>query len=349
MTVSVIIIFLNAGRFLQEAIDSVFDQTHQDWELILVDDGSTDAGTGLAQAAAGRDAGRVRYAEHPGHENRGTSASRNFGLQLARGEHVLYLDADDILLPGALQHLLTIMVEHPDVGLAFGSTLWWFWAPEFAAKRDHVQPYLGWAGQVIAPPRFLTAMVRTEDVHPANCSTMLRRSVINALGGFDMAFRGMYEDTVLLAKMLLAAKAYASDEVLSVYRMHPASQCHTAMTDGSYHMTGPNQARERYLRWLRSYKRHAGDGDLRLDLTLRREIWLYDRPRLHALVESPAVKAALGWARRRVAPAAPGECKMAGQVTGSLTELEAFYRRHGKAAEADAVHGRRQSWISAAD
>lgn len=83
--VSVITIFLNAGKFIQEAIESVFAQTYGKWELLLVDDGSTDGSTEIALGYAKQYPKRVRYLEHNGHRNRGMSASRNLGISDAGG------------------------------------------------------------------------------------------------------------------------------------------------------------------------------------------------------------------------------------------------------------------------
>ena len=83
--VSVVIIFLNPGEFLSEAIESVFAQTYGNWELLLVDDGSTDSSTDVALQYAARYPERTRYLEHKGHQNRGMSASRNLGIRNARG------------------------------------------------------------------------------------------------------------------------------------------------------------------------------------------------------------------------------------------------------------------------
>src|SRR5262245_29470593 len=94
--VSVIIIFLNAERFIQEAIESVFAQTYKHWELLLVDDGSTDGSTEIGRQYAAHDPEKVRYLEHEAHENRGMSASRNLGIRDARGKHIAFLDADDV-------------------------------------------------------------------------------------------------------------------------------------------------------------------------------------------------------------------------------------------------------------
>src|SRR5919109_4752706 len=91
--VSIIIPFLNAEKFIQEAIESVFAQTYDNWELFMVDDGSTDASTEIARGYAQQNPEKVRYLEHLGHQNRGISASRNLGLSHAKGQYVAMLDA----------------------------------------------------------------------------------------------------------------------------------------------------------------------------------------------------------------------------------------------------------------
>lgn len=90
-----ICIFYQAERFFSEAVDSVLAQDFPDFELLLCDDGSTDGGTTLARDYAARRPERVRYLEHPGHANRGMSATRNLGLAHARGELIALIDADD--------------------------------------------------------------------------------------------------------------------------------------------------------------------------------------------------------------------------------------------------------------
>src|SRR5262249_12649286 len=78
--VSIIIPFLNAEKFIRDAIDSVLPQTYDNWELLLVDDGSTDTSTEITRRCAAQHPVKVRYLEHSGHQNRGACASRNLGI-----------------------------------------------------------------------------------------------------------------------------------------------------------------------------------------------------------------------------------------------------------------------------
>ena len=123
--VSVISIFFNAAEFLAEAIESVLAQTYPHWELVLVDDGSSDGSAEIARRYADSDPGRIRYVEHPGHENRGISAARNLGVREALGEYVAFLDADDVYLPQKLERQAQLLAAHPEAAMVYGATLHW--------------------------------------------------------------------------------------------------------------------------------------------------------------------------------------------------------------------------------
>ena len=121
--VSAIIIFLNGARFLEEAIQSVLGQEYAHWELLLVDDGSTDGSSVIALDYARRYPEKIRYLEHEGHQNRGMSASRNLGIRGARGAYVGFLDADDIWLPHKLAEQVALLESLPQRPLSYGRSL----------------------------------------------------------------------------------------------------------------------------------------------------------------------------------------------------------------------------------
>src|SRR5262245_19962637 len=100
--VSIVTPFLDSGTFLEPAIESVLAQTFRKWELLLVDDGSTDGSSAVARRFAVALPDKVKYLTHPHRENRGASASRNLGIENAAGEYLAFLDADDVYLPHKL-------------------------------------------------------------------------------------------------------------------------------------------------------------------------------------------------------------------------------------------------------
>lgn len=112
-SVSVVIPTYNRAELLPDAIRSVVDQTYRDFEIIVVDDGSTDA-TAEVVRRADRSVIYVRQ------ENHGRSHARNQGIVRARGHYLVFLDSDDRLLPTALHDLATFLDRHPEVGVVFG-------------------------------------------------------------------------------------------------------------------------------------------------------------------------------------------------------------------------------------
>ena len=107
--VSVIMPFLNAAPFLEEAIESVRAQTYANWELLLCDDGSTDGSSEIARRYASLDPSRIRHLTHDDGATHGASAARNLGLRRVRGELVALLDGDDVWLPHKLEEQVAIM------------------------------------------------------------------------------------------------------------------------------------------------------------------------------------------------------------------------------------------------
>src|SRR5260370_25788434 len=155
--VSAIIIFYNPPEeFFREAIASVFAQTYDRWELLLVDDGSTNGTSEIAQAFARSQPNKVRYLHHEGQANKGMSATRNLGIAHARGECIAFLDADDVWLRQKIEHQVAILAVHPEVSMVFGSSLYWHsWTGKTRALRRDFIPELGVTPDTVQPPPLL--------------------------------------------------------------------------------------------------------------------------------------------------------------------------------------------------
>jgi glycosyltransferase involved in cell wall biosynthesis len=256
--VSVVAIFLNAERFLEEAVASVLSQTHPRWELLLVDDGSTDRSSAIARRYAERHPERIRYLEHSGHHNLGMSASRNLGLANARGDYLALLDADDVWLPIKLERQVAILEAHPEVVLLFGAPLYWFgWTgvPEDGA-RDYVIDLKLPADRVYQPPSLLLPFLAREAPTPCPSDVLVRREAAVRVGGFEAHFVGVnmvYEDQGFFAKLLLEAPVFVSGETWMRYRQHPDSCYAVSKATG-----GREVARKYFLTWFREYLRAQG-------------------------------------------------------------------------------------------
>ena len=218
--VSVVVPFLNAAPFLEDAVESVLGQTYRDWELLLVDDGSTDASTAIARRYASKHVGTVHYLDHPGHQNRGAASARNLAIRNARGAYVAFLDADDVWLPGKLEHQVALMELHPEAGMLCGATQYWYgWTgrPE-DVERDRVVPVGGPQDVVVQPPALATLTYPLgKGASPCVSSLLARRQLIETIGGFEETFHGiyqLYEDQVFLIKAYLATPVFISKSML---------------------------------------------------------------------------------------------------------------------------------------
>jgi glycosyltransferase involved in cell wall biosynthesis len=276
--VSVIIIFLNAEEFLQEAIQSVLAQTYEHWELFLVDDGSTDRSTQIASQYADQYRDKVIYLEHPDHENRGKGVSRNLGMRWAQGEYIAFLDADDIWLPNKLEEQVAILAIYPEAGMLYGDTLYWYsWTgtPEDFAK-DFI-PKLGVKPNTpFFPPTLLPLYLRGKAAVPCTCSVLVKRKVIERVGGFDESspeISNFYEDQALYAKICLTSPVLAANTCWDKYRQRSSAR----KEDIAAIMRKDQDARLFFLYWLDEYMTQCGIEDIETRQALRKELWLIQK------------------------------------------------------------------------
>ena len=337
--VSVIMIFLDEERFIEEAIGSVFAQSYGNWELLLVDDGSSDGSTEIALRYAERYPGKVRYLEHPGHRNRGMSASRNLGIRHARGEYIAFLDADDVWLARNLEQQVTTLSAHPEAGMVYGNTQYWYsWTGDPRdAQRDFV-PDLGVkANAVFEPPTLLEYLLQDGNTVPCMCSIVVRRKSTEEIGEFEENFRGLYEDQAFYVKVCLKAPVLAVDERRAKYRQHEGASSSIALRTADFDPVKPNPARHRFLEWVAAYLTEHGVENTEVWRVLQQELQPYTHPGAPIDVVEVALAEADGgrlWGRNIEAPQ-PGlrtdghELDLAGWVVG----------RHSPAVAVEVVHG----------
>jgi glycosyltransferase involved in cell wall biosynthesis len=280
-------IFLNAEKFIQEAIQSVFAQTYEHWELLLVDDGSSDRSTAVAQQYAQQYPQQVRYLEHERHQNRGMSASRNLGISHTRGAYIAFLDSDDAWLPHKLEVQVASLEAQPEAGMVYGPTQYWYsWTGQPAdLDRDFIGELGVPPNTLVKPPMLLTLSLQNNGASmPGICSILVRRETIACVGGFEEAFRGPYEDQVFLTKVYLKTPAFVMDKCLDMYRQHPDSCCAVAIEKGEYHPELPHSARGAFLHWLAGYVATEVGTDTELWQVLQRALKPYRYLTLYRLL-----------------------------------------------------------------
>jgi glycosyltransferase involved in cell wall biosynthesis len=297
--VSVIIIFLNAADFLQEAVESVLAQTYENWELLLVDDGSTDQSTQIAHQYTAQYQGKVFYLEHCGHQNRGKGVSRNLGIRHARGEYIAFLDADDIWMPNKLEQQVAILFSHPEAGMLYGDTLYWYsWTgnPE-DTRRDFI-PDLGVeTNTLIYPPRLIPLFLRGRVAVPCTCSILVRRKVIEEVNGFDetcQEINNFYEDQAFYTKICLVTPVVAVKICWDKYRQRSTA----SVEDLERFINQENHARKYFLRWLEGYLIQCGINQMEISEAIRKELWLIQFPSWLANKKKAQIQ--IRWVKKRI-------------------------------------------------
>lgn len=292
--VSIVIPFLDPGPFLVEAIESVLAQTWTDWELLLVDDGSTDGSTDRARQYEQRHTDRVRYLEHAGHANRGACASRNLGVWNASGEYIALLDADDVWLPCKLERQIALFEAHPDADLVYGAIEYWHgWTGQpDDAGRDRVPPLGVEPDTLYRPPAMATLLYPLGKGQPPTPSDlMVRRQALIEAGGFEESFTGalqLYEDQALLSKLYLKNAVFVSSETWARYRIHSESCSSEVQRMGEY-----RSVRLHFLRWLEAYLQRSGVRDPGLAASIETAIRVTEHPDRGVLRTGPGNKASL--------------------------------------------------------
>lgn len=202
--VSIIIPTYNRAAMLKEALESVLAQTYSDYEVLVVDDGSTDNTREVVESLQRPD--KIRYIPR---EHQERSRTRNYGISQARGEYIAFLDSDDMFLPHKLEKQVALMDQHPEYGMSYTSAL----VVDGEGKplpSGYLATASGWIYRDIV--FFIPVTVTMPTV-------MVRAPVLDAVGGFDEKLV-RFEDTDMWRRIARHCQILAIPEHLSVIRAH---------------------------------------------------------------------------------------------------------------------------------
>jgi glycosyltransferase involved in cell wall biosynthesis len=192
--VTVIVAVHNGERFLHPALESLYAQDYRPFEVVFVDDGSTDGSAAIARSFP-----RIRY-QHQ--DNQGLAAARNTGLARARGELVAYLDDDDLIPPHKLRRQAGYLVANPQVGCVLG--------------RQQIMLEPG-----VDPPAWLTRDPVFGDLDGVPLvSAMIRTELLREVGGFDPSYRFAEDRDLFVRLREHGVRIEVIPEVLLFRRFH---------------------------------------------------------------------------------------------------------------------------------
>jgi glycosyltransferase involved in cell wall biosynthesis len=232
--VSVIITSYNQAGFLSDAIESVLTQTYAQFETVVVDDGSAD---NALEVVARYPA--VRYIRQ---DNQGLSAARNTGLRQSNGAYLVFLDADDRLLPIALETGVDCLQAHPECGFVSGN---YSLIKSDGSRKPHRQVYC----------------VERDHYHALLCTNyigmhatvMYRRDIFESIGEFNTALRAC-EDYDLYLRIAARVPIYCHDKVIAEYRQHDTnmSRNHQLMLESAMRVL---QSQWKYVKGHKEYEK----------------------------------------------------------------------------------------------
>jgi glycosyltransferase involved in cell wall biosynthesis len=235
-TVDVIIPSFNSARYLPAAIESVISQTFDDWQILLVDDGSTDTTAEVVAPFLDRLGSKIKYIKQ---DNRGVSAARNTAILASTAEFLALLDADDVWLPCRLSESLRVLLERPQAGLSYGllthmdseGRLGSSWEGNRNHAEGHIAPYI-YMRSVELPSPTIT----------------VRRKCISEVGVFDESLR-ITEDRDLWLRIAQRYEVAFVPKILALYRSSPGSLT-----------TDPKLMLEAQLKFIRKHYGENGCG-----------------------------------------------------------------------------------------
>jgi GT2 family glycosyltransferase len=212
-TVSVVIPCFNQALYLAEAVESVVAQTYRDWEIVIVDDGSPDEAAAVAERLiAAHPDRRISLVRQ---DNSGLPAARNAGVAASVGRYILPLDADDLIRPEMLRRTVDLLDAEPGVAIAY-------------TDEEH----FGAVERVVHTSEWDTDLQRRRNLFSA--TSLYRREVWEAVGGYDPSMRRGYEDWdfwIGAAERGFVGRRIA--EPLLRYRVRPGSMRRDAETEHS--------------------------------------------------------------------------------------------------------------------
>jgi len=199
----------NASRFIAETIKSVQAQTFADWELVIVNDGSTDETVEIIQSFADS---RIHLISQP---NQGRGPARARAMRLTRGEHIAFLDADDLWEPEMLEMCLDTFKAHPEAGLVHTN---WRYMDEFGNKSNTPSYWQPWRGDVL--DRLIL------DLPFITPGVMVKRQALEKAGVLRTDYQLIDDWDLWLLLALSGCLFECVDQPLAYYRRHSANSTH---------------------------------------------------------------------------------------------------------------------------
>jgi len=230
MLFTVVVPYYRTIEYLPDALESVFNQTNDDWECIVILDEYDEKAIRYLEGLS-RSERRISIMSHRNYRNHGVSATRNLGILNAKGDYVAFLDADDLWAPNKLEVYASWIKEHDDAVMLYSKSIFIGDDSKIIVKNaGYITDGTGVSGYMLRP---FEHMLETDRSIPTS-SVVIKTSVLNVIGGFDET-TGDVEDTLLWCQALYHGPVVFIPEILQSYRIH--SRSWNASNDDMYQLS----------------------------------------------------------------------------------------------------------------
>ncbi|MDZ7288509.1 MAG: glycosyltransferase [candidate division KSB1 bacterium] len=212
--VSVIIPLYNAAPYIAACLESILAQTFKDFEIVVADDGSTDASIDIVKKYQQLHSDKIVVCAHPDHANRGITATRNLAIRHARGEYLAFIDNDDLWLPEKLTRQVEILDHFPEIVLVYAK-IGFIDARNNSITVDGNQEF--GSGTPHRPASIFRRLLLKNPI--PSVTVLARKSSVENVGAFDETMR-YNEDRLVWSKMAVDHPVFFIPEKLALYRVH---------------------------------------------------------------------------------------------------------------------------------
>lgn len=218
--ISIIIPLYNKANAIEKTLNSALDQTFNDFEIIVVNDGSTDSSIDVANSINDK---RIQIYST---KNQGVSAARNFGIEKASSKYIAFLDADDIWLPNHLEHLNTLLIKYPDCGLYCTAYEKHYSTIVSPAVFKDIPNEKGWMGIV---ENYFKSSVKNSIAWTS--ATMVPKDILKKLNGFNESITlGAGEDTDLWIRIALQYPVAFCNSITAIHNLKAENRISNSKT-----------------------------------------------------------------------------------------------------------------------
>ncbi len=228
--VSVVIPLYNGGRYIESTLMSVFSQSYQCYEIVVVDDGSSDEGPDKVSKILEKHPDRIQLLRHPDNGNHGIAASRNLAIRNAKGYYIAFLDQDDIWLPDKLEKQIAALQQYPEASLVYAKV---FYIDEGGKEKKIRGIHPTYGKGITGNPLNIFSKLIQEDFIP-NLTVLVKKSCLERVGLLDEGPRYEYEDWLLLSKLAYFYKFLFIPEVLGKWREHSNNYSSNIFNTGQF-------------------------------------------------------------------------------------------------------------------